>query len=241
MATTTVTQILRDLKTMGSECDREGMKRFSINVERALGVSMTTLRGYARDHARTHGLRRNHPLALELWETGIHEARLLASIVDDPARVSEAQMDEWSNAFDSWDVCDQCCGNLFDKTPFAWAKAHEWAAHEQEFVRRAGFALIAQLAVHDKKADDENFREFFPLIERYADDPRNFVKKAVNWALRQIGKRQMGRRDVALATGRKNEDLFHEAFVLAQRLASSTNSTTRWIGRDAVRELSKYA
>jgi 3-methyladenine DNA glycosylase AlkD len=233
----TAQQILRDFEAQGSERNREGMKRFGINVERAFGVSMTAVRGYAR----THGLKRRHALALELWETGMHEARLLASIVDDPKLVTEAQMERWVRDVDSWDLCDQCCSNLFDKTPFAWAKAHEWAAREEEFVRRAGFAMMACLAVHDKRADDENFHECFPLIERYSTDPRNFVKKAVNWALRQIGKRGMGRRDIALATGRKNETLFAEAFALARRLADSANPTARWVGRDAVRELSRYA
>jgi 3-methyladenine DNA glycosylase AlkD len=158
-----------------------------------------------------------------LWQTGIHEARILASIIADPRLVSPELMEEWVNDFDAWDVCDQVCGNLFDQTPSAYEKAMEWAQREPEFVRRAGFVLMAELAVHDKRATDEAFLPFFPLIQQYASDERNFVKKAVNWALRQIGKRNSHLRAVAMewAHGIKQLD----------------SPAARWIASDAIREL----
>lgn len=166
---------------------------------------------------------RNHLFAEELWASGIHEARILASMIDEPQLVTTQQMDDWVHDFDSWDVCDQVCGNLFDKTPCAYQKAIEWCSQEQEFVRRAGFVMMAELAVHDKKALDEAFLPFFPLIQRYADDPRNFVKKAVNWALRQIGKRNSHLRTLSLAC--------------ADDILRMDSKTARWIAKDAIREL----
>jgi 3-methyladenine DNA glycosylase AlkD len=179
----TLDQIITDLKLHANTQAIEGMARFGIRPAQALGVSIPTLRKMAKE------IGRNHALALALWDSGIHEARILASMIDEPRLVSAQQMEEWVNDFDAWDVCDQVCGNLFDKTPYAYQRAVQWCQQEQEFVRRAGFVMMAELAVHDKQAPDEAFMQFFPLIKHYAHDERNFVKKAVNWALRQIGKR----------------------------------------------------
>lgn len=193
------------------------MARFGINADRALGVSMTAMRPLEKR------LRRDHLLAADLWATGIHEARILAALIDDPKAVTPAQMDAWVAEFDSWDLCDQACLKLFARTPFVSRKVTEWAEDDREFVRRSAFSLIAGYAVAAKKAPDREFLAFLPIIERHATDGRNFVKKAVNWALRQIGKRSMVLHAPALA--------------LAERLAASPDRTARWIGRDAVKEL----
>ena len=193
------------------------MARFGIAVEQAYGVSVPVLRQYAK------ALKPNHALALDLWETGVHEARILASLVDHPAEVTEAQLERWVIQFNSWDLCDQCCSNLFNKTPFAYDKAHAWSFREETFVKRAGFVLMAALAIHDKKREDTAFRQFLPLIEQAAADERNFVKKAVNWALRQIGKR--------------NRSLHPSAVATARRILQQPGSSARWIARDALREL----
>lgn len=194
------------------------MARFGINPDRALGVRIPDLRRLAKQVGT------DHSLALGLWKTGIHEARILASMIDDPAAVTERQMESWAGDFDSWDLCDQCCGNLFDRTPFAYGKAVEWASRDEEFIKRAGFALMAWAAVQDKTADNRVFLEFLPVIEREANDDRNFVKKAVNWALRQIGKR--------------NRRLNRAAVAAARRLAKQKDSrAARWVGTDALREL----
>lgn len=198
------------------------MARFGINPDRALGVRVPDLRRLSKE------IGTDHRLALALWKTGLHEARILASMVDDPAAVTEAQMEAWVGDFDSWDLCDQCCGNLFDKTPFAYTKSIEWATRDEEFPKRAGFALMAWAAVHDKRAEDRVFLDFLPVIEREAGDERNFVKKAVNWALRQIGKR--------------NRRLHHAALAAAKRLSKRNDSrAARWIGTDASRELRSEA
>ncbi len=193
------------------------MARFGINTERAYGVSMTTMRPIARR------LKRNHALAQALWKSGMHEARILAALIDDPKQVTPAQMDRWVADFNSWDLCDQACMKLFARTPYVDDKVRQWANDEREFVRRAAFALIAGYTVHARKAPDAEFLAWLPLIERHASDPRNFVKKAVNWALRQIGKRNLALHAPALA--------------LAEKLAASDDRTARWIGRDAVKEL----
>jgi 3-methyladenine DNA glycosylase AlkD len=159
------------------------MARFGIQTSKALGISIPQLRDIAKR------LRTNHELAQKLWKTGLHEARILASMIDDPEKVSEEQMERWAADFDSWDVVDSCCGNLFDETEFAIRKAHEWSKRKEEYIKRAGFVLMAEMAVHDKKASDKTFLDFLPVIVRESSDERNFVKKAVNWALRQIGKR----------------------------------------------------
>jgi 3-methyladenine DNA glycosylase AlkD len=214
---TSAEEVLERLRAAESPRDRAGMARFGINTDRALGISVTALRRMAGE------LGRDHRLAAGLWRSGIHEARILAALVDEPEKVTEAQMERWARAFDSWDLCDQVCANLFDRTPFAHAKVLAWSERPEEFVKRAGFALMAALAVHDRGADDDAFRAFLPAIEREATDGRNFVRKAVNWALRQIGKR--------------NRELHREAVRVARRLAASEDGAARWVGRDAVREL----
>lgn len=209
--------VLADLRSRANEHNRAGMARFGINAEHALGISVTDLRKIAKP------LGRDHRLAAALWRSGIHEARILAALVDEPDRVTEAQAERWVRDFDSWDLCDQVCANLFDRTSFAFAKAKEWARRDPEFERRAGFALMAALAWHDRTATDESFLPFFPLIVEAANDDRNFVRKSVNWALRQIGKRSALLHAPALGT--------------ARQLCASDDRTARWIGRDALREL----
>lgn len=195
-----------------------GKKYFGINVDKALGLTMPQIRGIAKT------ITKDHDLAQALWQTDIHDARLLASMVDHPKWVTEKQMDSWAAGFDSWDIVDQTVGDLFDHTQFANAKVFEWAEREEEFIRRAAFAMIAYMAVHDKKRDDMDFLKHLPLIENYSNDERNFVKKAVNWALRQIGKRSAA--------------LHPHALELAEKLAAAEdNKTARWIGTDAAREL----
>jgi len=209
--------LLDRLRAQANPDNVAGMARFGINPNGTLGISIPILRRLARE------IGRDHELAQQFWQSGIHEARILAAFVDIPAAVTEDQMESWVQDFDSWDVCDQVCGNLFDRTPFAYGKAVSWTYRDAEFVKRAGYALMAALAVHDKKAEDDAFRAFFPHIVRGADDPRNFVKKAVNWALRQIGKR--------------NDALRPDATAVAEQLARSQDRTMRWVGKDALREL----
>lgn len=216
-----VEKVLQDLRGMAKAAHVDGMKRFGIATEGALGVSVPALRELARK------LGKDHRLALKLWKSGVHEARILAAMVDDPSEVSETQMEAWVEDFDSWDICDGCCGSLFDKTPFAYAKAIEWSGRKEEFVKRAGYVLMAELAVHDKLAPDKSFLRFFEAIERGSMDERNFVKKAVNWALRQIGKR--------------NPNLNQEALRLATRISEMDSKTARWVAADARRELSSAA
>ena len=214
-----LSSILTELKSLGNPEDVEGMARFGINKETALGIRIPVLRDLAKK------TKKNHPLALELWKTNIHEARLLAIFIADPKLVDEALMENWLKDFNSWDICDQACGNLFDKHPLAFEKAKEWAGRDQEFEKRAGFTMMATLAVHAKKADDLQFINFFPLIEKHANDNRNFVKKAVNWALRQIGK--------------KNNTLKILAIETAERIREQNTASARWIAADALRELNK--
>jgi 3-methyladenine DNA glycosylase AlkD len=209
--------IIEQLRKLESPKDKEGMARYGIKTDKAFGVSLYVL----RDMAKSIGT--DHELALALWDTGIHEAQLLAGIVDDPAQVTEEQMDRWVGDFDSWDICDQGCSNLFDRTPFAYAKAFEWADDEREFVRRSGFVMMAALAVHDKKAGDEAFEQFYPVMKKYATDDRNFVRKAVNWALRNIGKRNLTLNASAIRTAREIQAIDSKA--------------ARWIAADALREL----
>ncbi len=210
-------EIIDILKQRSDARYHQGMKRFGVDNSKALGVSLPQLRKLAKT------LKQDHQLALELWDTGIHECRVLASLVDDPALVTPGQMDLWVNDFYSWDVCDQVCGNLFVRTPFATGKALEYCALEKEYVKRAGFVLMAEFAIHNKKATDPQFAGFFPVIEREAWDERNFVKKALSWALRQIGKR--------------NEVLHEQALACAGRIARQQSKAARWIAKDAIREL----
>jgi 3-methyladenine DNA glycosylase AlkD len=213
----TYEEILRELKKHANKANVEGMARFGINPKGTLGLSMPTLRTLAKR------IGTNHDLAGRLWRSGIHEARILAALIDDPAQVTPAQMESWIKDFDSWDVCDQVCGNLFDRTRFARRKAVVWTKKNPEYERRAGFALMAALAWHDKDAKDEMFLEYLPVIERYAFDERNFVKKAVNWALRNIGKRNLALNKAAVAC--------------ARRIAKQNSRAARWIAKDALREL----
>lgn len=212
-----VDTIVAELRKHGSKRNREGMARFAIRSENVLGVSVTDVRALAKR------IGRNHSLALALWKTNIHEARVLTAFIDEPDRVTPAQMDRWARDFDNWAVCDSLCFHLFDKTPYAWAKVEQWSNDDREFVRRAAFALLASVALHDKTAADAPFLKSLPLVERAASDNRNFVKKAVSWALRGIGKR--------------NQALNHAAVTLARRLSASDESVARWIGRDALKEL----
>jgi len=214
-------EIIKRLREHSNRANVKGMARFGINPKNTLGVSVPILRKMGRE------IGTDHKLALQLWRSGIHEARILASMIDDPTEVSPSQMEAWAKDFDSWDVCDQCCMNLFDKTTYAHRKAAEWASRKAEFVKRAGFALMASLSVHDKKASDAQFELYLPLIERESDDDRNFVKKAVNWALRQIGKR--------------NERLNRAAIARARRIQKSESRAARWIATDAIKELTSEA
>jgi len=214
-----VEEIVSSLRKMRSESNRLGMGRFGINVDRALGIKITDLRILARR------IEKNHDLALQLWETSIHEARLLATMIDDPSAVTDTQMEHWAADFDSWDVVDQACNNLFRRTPFAHTKAADWAARDEEFVKRAGFAMMAVLAVHDREESDTLFEKYLAIVEREAGDDRNYVKKAVNWALRQIGKR--------------NAELWEKAMGTIGRIADLDSKSARWIAADARRELSR--
>lgn len=202
---------------MGSAANVEGMARYGIRPARALGVPMSELRSLARD------IGRNHALALELWDASIHESRLLAALLADPREVDGELMDRWAADFDSWALCDTTCGSLFRKTEMAWDKAAEWATRGELYVKRAGFALMAWLAVHDKKAADSEFDPLLGLIRDGATDERPLVKKAVNWALRQIGKR--------------NIKLNARAIELAVQLAGNGGKSERWVAHGALREL----
>lgn len=220
-STETVPSILDSMKRKANPRAVDGMKRFGISTGKALGISIPELRKMAKKAGR------DHILAQGLWNSEIHEARILASMIDDPNSVTEDQMERWAQVFDSWDLVDGCCGNLFDKTPFAARKAREWSARSEEFVKRAGFALMAELAVHDKKASDETFLDFLPLIVREARDERNFVKKAVNWALRQIGKRNVILNKAAIQT--------------SMTIRDSDSKSAKWIAADALRELTSHS
>ena len=211
-------QVLAWLERRGARRHVEGLARYGIVAPRAFGVPVGTLLGLARK------LGKDHALAARLWASGWYEARLLAAMVDDPGQVTRRQMNAWAAAFDSWGVCDTVCFHLFDRTPFAWEKARQWCASPREFVKRAGFALMAGQAGRDKTATDAQFLSLLPLIEKGASDGRNFVKKGVNWALRRIGRRNLALNDAALG--------------VARRLAASDDPARRWVGKDALRELS---
>jgi 3-methyladenine DNA glycosylase AlkD len=195
------------------------MLRYGIPNENAFGVSVGKIQKLSKE------LGRNHELALALWETGFYEARMLAAFVDDPKLVTPAQMDRWCKDFDNWGIVDTVCFKLFDVTPHAWKKVEQWSKRRDEFQRRAAYALLACLGVHDKQATNEKFIACFPLIEAAATDERNFVKKGVSWALRVIG--------------RRNLELNNAAKELAQRLADSPDPTSRWLGKEALREFKR--
>lgn len=212
-----VKEVIREFKSLRNEKNIEGMKRYGINVDTAFGISAPVLTGISKKY------RNNHKLALELWDTGYHDARLLASIIDNPDEVTEKQLNKWVKDFDSWDVCDCCCNRLFRKVSFIEEFIPIWCKDKREFVKRAGFSIIAQLAVHKKSAPDPEFENYFDLIIEGSTDERNFVKKAVNWALRQIGKR--------------NFRLNSEAINVSGKLIELNSKSARWIARDAIREL----
>jgi 3-methyladenine DNA glycosylase AlkD len=210
-------QIIDDIKSHASPINVEGMARFGIKPKKTYGVPMPLLRKMGKRAGK------DHQIAQKLWKSGIHEAMILASLVDDPAYVTPKQMDQWVMDFDSWGLCDQCCSNLFDKTPFAYDKAIQWSKRKEEFVKRAGFTLMAVLAVHDKKTHDKKFEKFLKIVMANSTDDRNFVKKAANWALRQIGKR--------------NKELNNAAIETAKKIQTMDSKTARWIASDAIREL----
>jgi 3-methyladenine DNA glycosylase AlkD len=220
-ATNDVRDVVAHLRKVGSKSVRDGMARYAIPATNAVGISVGVLRAYAKK------LGRDHALALALWKDGLYEARMLACFVDDPEEVTGAQMEAWCRDFDSWAICDTACFALFDRTPHAWAKVTAWAGRREEFQKRAAFALLASLAVHDKEGEDGPFLRALGLVEKAADDERNFVTKGVNWALRTIGKRSA---------------ILHAAAVdAAQRLAASPDPARRWVGKDALRDLASPA
>jgi len=210
-------EIITKLKSLSDPIAVIGMARYGINPKNNLGISIYKLRNIAKE------IGKDHDLALKLWGSGIHDARLLACFVDKPNLVTEKQMDLWASAFDSWDICDQACTSLFDLSPFSWKKVFEWAKSNEEFVKRGAFSLIAGLSVHDKESKDEMFEKFSPLILKHSVDERNYVKKAVNWALRNIGKR--------------NIVLNKKMIKLAEEIYTIESKSARWIASDALREL----
>jgi len=249
-------EILKQLKSLSDPDAVAGMARFGINAKNTYGVSIPVLRKMAKQ------IGKNHLLADKLWNSAMHEARILAGMIDVPEKVTETQLERWVKDFDSWDICDQCCSNLFGrkvprkprpvggvrghntksyyiagkrrpaagelhKTKFAHKKAIEWSKRREEFVKRAGFVLMATLAVHDKEADNQKFIRLLPIIKREATDERNFVKKAVNWALRQIGKRNSALNKIAIQT--------------AKEIQKIDSKSAKWIASDAIRELTSGA
>ncbi len=216
-----VEEVLKKLRAKARPDQLEGMARYGMAAERRLGVSVPEMRKIAKEYGK------DHKLALELWKTGLAEARIVAAMIDEPEKVTEEQMEEWVKDINSWDICDQVCMNLFEKTPLVWKKILDWSEREEEFVKRAAFALVACLAWHNKEAEDEKFIELFPLIKRGATDERNFVKKAVNWALRNIGK--------------KNQKLNRAALNAAKEIQRIDSKAARWIASNAIRELESEA
>jgi len=210
-------KIIQKLQSLANPENVKGMARYGINPKNNLGISIYQLRPLAKE------IGRNHTLALKLWDSKIHDARLLACFIDDPKKVTADQMDKWAEDFDSWDICDQACTSLFDLSPLAWKKVFEWAERDEEFVKRAAFSLIAGLAVHDKIATDKEFEQFLPIIIKQSVDERNYVKKAVNWALRNIGKR--------------NLHLNKRAIETAKEIQKINSKSAKWIASDALREL----
>jgi 3-methyladenine DNA glycosylase AlkD len=216
-----VKDVLDKLQSKARPEQLKGMAKYGMAVEQRLGVSVPDMRKLSKE------IGKDHKLALDLWKTGIAEARIVASMIGDPDKLTEDEMEDWVKDINSWDVCDQVCDNLFEKNRLAWKKIIDWSEREEEFVKRTAFSLIACLAWHDKKASDEKFIELFPVIIREATDERNFVKKAVNWALRNIGKRNLNLNEAAINTARE-----------IQRLDSKV---ARWIAADAIRELESDA
>lgn len=216
---TDVQTVIVWLKRSGRKSVRDGMARYGLPMEHAVGIPV----GVLRQRAKMIG--RNHDLARELWNASIFEARMLAAFVGDPARVTPAEMDRWCKDFDSWGICDTVCFSLWDRTPHAMTKIRQWSRRREEFVKRAAFALLASVALHDKKMSDGEFVKCLPIIKRAATDDRNFVKKGVSWALRLVG--------------RRSPALHKSSIALSKRLAASTNPTARWVGKDALKDLTR--
>lgn len=214
---TSLERILRQLRTHADPAAVAGMARYGIRPARPLGVTVSTLRVMAK------GIGTDHRLAVRLWKSGIHEARILATLVTDPDEMTEVQIEEWVRQIDSWDLCDQCCANAFAWSPLAERKCLEWSSQEGEYVKRAAFSLMARLAVGNKSAQEKMFIRFLRIISREASDDRNYVRKSVNWALRQIGKRSLSLHRHAVATARE--------------ISRINTPSARWIARDALREL----
>ena len=212
-------EVLRWLEKKGTRRYKDGLVRYGIVAPKAFGVPVGTMLRFAKEHGK------DHVLAAALWKSGWYEARMLAAMLDDPQQVTRAQMEAWVREFDSWGLCDTVCWHLFDYTDFAWEKLRKWSTSPREFVKRAGFAMMAGQAGHNKAATDAQFLSLFPIIEKGAGDERNFVKKAVSWALRRIGHR--------------SRPLHTAAVELAQRLAASEEAACRWVGKDALRDLSR--
>jgi 3-methyladenine DNA glycosylase AlkD len=212
--------VIREMRALAKPANLAGMARFGIDTSASLGLSTPPVRAIAR--GLCPGKRKDQPLAEELWQTGIREARVLASLIANPQTITRSTMDRWARDLNSWDVCDACCCDLFDRTPYVWQKIPKWAADKREFVRRAAFSTLAGVAVHRKQDGDQPFLDALPLIEKYAFDDRNFVRKAVNWALRNIGKR--------------NARLLPAAIACAERVRGQNTSSARWIAADALRE-----
>jgi 3-methyladenine DNA glycosylase AlkD len=221
MEIASVEEALKKLQAKARPDRIEGMSRFGIAAEKRLGLSVPDMRQIAKE------LGKNHKLALALWKTGIPEAKIVAAMIDEPEKLTESQMEGWVIGFDSWDVCDQVCMNLFERTDLAWQKVLDWSERDEEYVRRAAFALIACLAWHDRDAEDGRFISLLPFIKRAATDERNYVKKAVNWALRNIGKR--------------NPKLNKAAIRAAREIQKVDSKAARWIAADAIRELTSEA
>ncbi len=217
-----VQEALAWLKRHGTKARRDGMARYGIPLGNAYGVTMPDIQKLGKQ------LGKRHELALALWDTGQYEARLLCAYVDVPGAVTPAQMDRWARDFDSWAVCDTLCFALFDRTPHAWKKVEQWSGKRDEFVKRAAFAMLASLTIHDRNADRALFLRGLELIEREAGDARNFVSKAVNWALRSIGKK-------------RDPELKKAAVAVATRLSASAEAAPRWVGKDALRDIAKAA
>ena len=217
----TVEKIIKKLESLKNPANIVGVTRFGITAKNAFGVSAPVLKNLAKEIKKQTNDR--HRLALELWASGIHEARIIAYLIEDPKQVTPKQMDAWAKDFDNWAICDGTCGHLFCRTEFAYRKVFEWSARDEEFIKRAGIVLIAWLTVHDKKADDAKIAQFLPILEKHSDDERNFIKKAVNWSLRQIGKRNFSLHKLAVET--------------AERIKLRNTKAARWIAADALREL----
>ncbi len=216
-----VRSVLEALQRLSTRKDRDNLARFGITASNAVGVSMANIQKVAKR------LGKNHELAGALWSTGVYEARMLACFVEEPERVTSAQMDRWRSGFDNWGICDTACFVLFDRTPHAWKKVDQWARLSDEFGKRAAFALLACLAGHDKTSGDGEFARRLALVEKGAEDERNFVKKGVSWALRMLGRRSV--------------ELNAAAVAVARRLAESESAAARWVGRGAVKELTSAA